>query len=198
MCCYCIFFQSLNINVFILLIPDEDSLKKITLEFEERKNQLTLPVLGHYIAESGIEFPVDKKISNHCGMRCIMSCDKACDSFIEKDDECTLFSLAKTDWSKQPANYLLPRRNLDMNFMSLKKLYNDMEKLKSLGSEYLDGLDDSKKQCDDDGSVLDVSTTPKVLTIKKLEASQGCTFMFSNLKDDDKLVTMTIKKGFKV
>merc|ERR1711860_119761 len=114
---------------------DEDSLKKITAEFEERKNQLTLPVLGHYIAESGIGFPVDKTISNHCGMRCIMSCDKACDGFIEKDDECTLFSLAKTDWSKQPANYLLPRRDLDLKFMSLKKLYvktgtDDMEKLK--------------------------------------------------------------------
>jgi len=182
----------------LLIISDEDSLKKITVEFEERKNQLTLPVLGHYIAESGIEFPVDKKISNHCGMRCIMSCDKACDSFIEKDDECTLFSLAKTEWSKQPANYLLPRRNLDLKFMSLKKLYNDMEKLKTLGSEYLNGLDDLKKQCDDDGLVFDVSTTPKVLTIKKLEASQGCTFMFSNLKDDDKLVTMTLKKGFKL
>ena len=78
-----------------------------------------------------------------------------------------------------------------------------MEKLKRLGSEYLDGLDDSKKQCNDHfcvlcSPVLDVSTTPKVLTIKKLEASQGCTFMFSNLKDDDKLVTMTLKKGFKV
>ena len=73
-----------------------------------------------------------------------------------------------------------------------------MDKLKTLGSEYLDGLDDSKKQCDDDGTVLDVSTTPKVLTIKKLDVNQGCTFMFSNLKDDDKLVTMTLKKGFKV
>merc|ERR1711860_352133 len=75
---------------------------------------------------------------------------------------------------------------------------DDMEKLKTLGSVYLDSLDDSKKQCDDDGLVLDVSTAPKVLTIKQLTASQGCTFMFSNLKDDDKLVTMTLKKGFKL
>ena len=160
-----------------------------------------MPVLSQYIAEAGVGFK--KSTTNECGMRCILSCDKACDSYIEKDGECTTFSLAKTDWSKQPANYLLPRRNLDLKFMSLKKLYvktgtDDMEKLKKVGSEYLDGLDDSKKQCDDDGSVLDVSTTPKVLTIKKLEASQGCTFMFSNLKDDDKLVTMTLKKGFKV
>ena len=173
-------------------------MKKITAEFEERKNQLTLPVLGHYVAESGIELPVDKTINDFCGMRCILSCDKACDSYIEKDDQCTLFSLAKTDWSKQPTNYLLPRRNLDLKFMSLKKLYNDMDKLKGLGLDYLNGLEDSKKQCDDDGSVLDVSTTPKVLTIKKLDVNQGCTFMFSNLKDDDKLVTMTLKKGFKV
>ena len=138
-------------------------------------------------------------MTNECGMRCILSCDKACDSYIEKDGECTTFSLAKTDWSKQPSNYLLPRRNLDLKFMSLKKLYmDDMEKLKTLGSEYLNGLDDLKKQCDDDGLVFDVSTTPKVMKKKKLEASQGCTFMFSNLKDDDKLVTMTLKKGFKV
>ena len=171
-------------------------MKKITLEFEERKNQVTLPVLSQYIAQGGVGFK--KSSTNECGMRCILSCDKACDSYIEKDGECTTFSLAKTDWSKQPSNYLLPRRDLDLKFMSLKKLYNDMEKLKTLGSEYLNGLDDSKKQCDDDGLVFDVSTTPKVLTIKKLEASQGCTFMFSNLKDDDKLVTMTLKKGFKV
>ena len=184
--------------MFKMAIPDEDSLKKISNEFEERKNQFTLPVLGNYIAESGIEYPIDKTMNNFCGMRCILSCDKACDSYIEKDDECTLFSLAKTDWSKQPTNYLLPRRNLDLKFMSLKKLYNDMDKLKGLGLDYLNGLDDSKKQCDDDGSVLDVSTTPKVLTIKKLDVNQGCTFMFSNLKDDDKLVTMTLKKGFKV
>ena len=157
---------------------------------------MTLPVLGQYIAEAGVGFK--KSTTNECGMRCILSCDKACDSYIEKDGECTTFSLAKTDWSKQPSNYLLPRRDLDLKFMSLKKLYNDMEKLKTLGSEYLDGLDDSKKQCDEDGSVLDVSTTPKVLTIKQLTASEGCTFMFSNLKDDDKLVTMTLKKGFKV
>ena len=181
-----------------MAIPDEDSLKKISNEFEERKNQFTLPVLGNYIAESGIELPVDKTITNFCGMRCILSCDKACDSYIEKDDECTLFSLAKTDWSKQPTNYLLPRRSLDLNFMSLKKLYNDMDKLKTLGTEYLDGLDASKKQCDDDGIVVDVSATPEVLTIKQLAANQGCTFMFSNLNDDDKLVTMTLKQGFKV
>ena len=162
---------------------------------------MTLPVLGNYVAESGIGFPVDKTLTNFCGMRCILSCDKACDSYIEKDDECTLFSLAKTDWSKQPTNYNLPRRNLDLNFMSLKKLYNDMDKLNTLGKVYLDGLDGSKKECDDDGIVVDVSSTPKapkVLTIKKLDVNQGCTFMFSNLKDDDKLVTMTLKKGFKV
>ena len=182
----------------MLPFSDDNSLKKIEDEFEERKNQMTLPVLGNYIAESGIAFPVDKTITNFCGMRCILSCDKACDSYIEKDDECTLFSLAKTDWSKQPTNYLLPRRNLDLKFMSLKTLYNDMDKLKTLGSEYLDGLDDSKKQCDGDGIVVDVSSTPKVLTIKKLAVTQGCTFMFSNLKDDDKLVTMTLKSGFKV
>ena len=159
---------------------------------------MTLPVLGSYVAESGIEFPVDKTINNFCGMRCILSCDKACDSYIEKDNECTLFSLAKTDWSKQPSNYHLPRRNLDLNFMSLKKLYNDMDKLKSLGEIFLDGLPDSKKQCADDGIVVDVSATPEVLTIKQLAANQGCTFMFSNLEDDDKLVTMTLKQGFKV
>ena len=181
-----------------MAITDEDSLKKISNEFEKRENQLTLPVLGNYIAKSGVGFPVDKTMKNFCGMRCILSCDKACDSYIEKDDECTLFSLAKTDWSKQPTNYLLPRRNLDLKFMSLKKLYNDMDKLKELGSEYLNGLDDSKKLCDNDGIVVDVSSTPKVLTIKKLAVTQGCTFMFSNLKDDDKLVTMTLKKGFKV
>ena len=171
-------------------------MKKIPADFEERKNQLTLPVLSHYIAEAGVAF--QKSMTNECGMRCMLSCDKACDSYIEKDGECTTFSLGKTDWSEHPSNYLLPRRNLDLNFMSLKKLYNDKEKLKKLGTEYLDGLDVSKKQCDDDGSVLDVPTAPKVLTIKKLAANQGCTFMFSNLNDDDKLVTMTLKQGFKV
>ena len=115
-------------------------MKKITAEFEERENQLTLPVLSQYIAEAGVGFK--NSMTNECGMRCILSCDKACDSYIEKDGECTTFSLAKTDWSKQPSNYLLPRRDLDIKFMSLKKLYNDMEKLKTLGKEYLDGLDD--------------------------------------------------------
>ena len=157
---------------------------------------MTLPVLSQYIAQGGVSFK--KSTTNECGMRCILSCDKACDSYIEKDGECTTFSLAKTDWSKHPSYYLLPRRNLDKKFMSLKKLYNDMEKLKTLGSEYLDGLDVSKKQCDEDGSVLDVSTAPKVLSIKQLGVNQGCTFMFSNLNDDDKLVTMTLKTGFKV
>ena len=127
-----------------------------------------------------------------------MSCDKACDSYIEKDGECETFSLAKTTWSKDPSNYFLQRRSLNLNFMSLKKLYNDMNKLNTLGSEYLNGLEASKKQCDDDGSVLDVSTAPKVLSIKQLGVNQGCTFMFSNLNDDDKLVTMTLKTGFKV
>ena len=157
---------------------------------------MTLPVLSQYIAEAGVGFK--KSMTNECGMRCILSCDKDCDSYIEKDGECTTFSLAKTDWSKQPSNYLLPRRDLDLKFMSLKKLYNDMEKLKTLGKEYLDGLDDSMKQCDDDGIVLDVTTSPKVLSIKQLGVNQGCTFMFSNLNDDDKLVTMTLKSGFKV
>ena len=181
-----------------MTLADDDSLKKITAEYEERKSQVTLPVLGQYIAESGIGFPVDKTMTNHCGMRCILSCDKACDSYIEKDDECTLFSLAKTDWSKTPANYLLPRRNLDMKFMSLKKLYNDMDKMTALGKVFLDALPDSMKMCEDDAVVVDVGTSPKVLNIAKLAVNQGCTFMFSNLKDDDKLVTMTLKKGFKV
>ena len=97
-----------------------------------------------------------------------------------------------------PSNYFLQRRSLSLNFWSLNKLYNDMNKLKILGSEYLDGLEASKKQCDDDGLVLDVSTAPKVLSIKQLGVNQGCTFMFSNLNDDDKLVTMTLKTGFKV
>ena len=62
-----------------MAITDEDSLKKISNEFEKRENQLTLPVLGNYIAKSGVGYPVDKKITNFCGMRCILSCDKACD-----------------------------------------------------------------------------------------------------------------------
>ena len=171
-------------------------MKKIKAEFEERENQVTLPVLSQYIAQGGIGFK--KSLTNECGLRCILSCDKACDSYIEKDGECETFSLAKTTWSKDPSNYFLQRRSLSLNFMSLKKLYNDMNKLKILGSEYLDGLEASKKQCDDDGSVLDVSTAPKALSIKQLGVNQGCTFMFSNLNDDDKLVTMTLKTGFKV
>ena len=85
-----------------------------------------------------------------------------------------------------------------MKFMSLKKLYNDMDKMTALGKVYLDALDDSKKMCEEDATVVDVGTSPKVLNIAKLAVNQGCTFMFSNLKDDEKLVTMTLKKGFKV
>ena len=165
---------------------------------------MTLPVLTQYIAQSGVEF--QKSMTNECGMKCILSCDKACDSYIEKDGECETFSLAKTTWddeflyfwSNVPSNYLLQRRSLDLKFMSLNKMYSGMKTLKTLGQEYLDGLANSKKQCEDDGKVVDVSATPEVLTIKQLAANQGCTFMFSNLNDDDKLVTMTLKQGFKV
>lgn len=174
-------------------------MKKIKNQFEENQNKLTLPMLGSYIAKSGMSgLPIDHSMTNYCGMKCLLSCDNACDSYIEKDGECETFSLAKTTWSNDPSNYLLQRRSLDLKFMSLNKMYSGMKTLKTLGIEYLDGLDASKKQCDDDGIVVDVSATPEVLTIKQLAANQGCTFMFSNLNDDDKLVTMTLKKGFKV
>ena len=179
-----------------IFFSDETSLTKVANEFGERQNQLTLPVLGHYVAQSGTQF--DKTMTNHCGMRCILSCDKPCDSYIEKDNECTLFSLADTDWSLMPSYYLLPRRGLDLKFMSLNKLYNEMDKLEVLGQEYLDGLEDSMKQCDNDGIATAVSASPQVLTIQQIEVNQGCTFMFANLVDDDKLVTMTLKEGFEV
>ena len=171
-------------------------MKKIPAEFGERKTQVTLPVLTQYVAQSGVAF--ERSMTNECGMKCILSCDKPCDSYIEKDDQCETFSLAKTTWSNNPSNYLLQRPSLDLKFMSLNKMYSGMKTLKNLGQEYLDGLDASKKQCDDDGIVVDVSAKPEVLTIKQLAANQGCTFMFSNLNDDDKLVTMTLKQGFKV
>ena len=182
------------------MLADEDSFKKVSPKFEKRQNQLTIPVLGHYIAESGIGFT--KTMTNHCGMKCILGCEKACDSYIEKDNECTLFSLAKSDFSKQPTNYLLPRRDVDLSFMSLSKLYSDDDKLGKIGKEYLDSLGADLKECDGDGIIIDIEKElkkEKVLTIKRLtKAKSGCTFMFVNLKDDDKLVTMTLKKGFKV
>ena len=73
-----------------------------------------------------------------------------------------------------------------------------MDKLEVLGQEYLDGLDASMKQCDNDGTATAVSTTPEVLTIQQIDANQGCTFMFSNLADDNKPAMMTLKAGFEV
>ena len=156
-------------------------------------------MLSPYIAQSAIHF--DKTMTNHCGMRCILSCDKACDSYIEKDGECTLFSLADTDWQMDNSisNFFLPTYDLDSTFMSLNKLYSGSDDiLEILGQEYLNGVGDSMKQCDEDGITTDVSTTPKVLTIKQIQANQGCTFMFANMVDDNKPVTMTLKAGFEV
>ena len=159
-------------------------MKKIKNQFEENQNKLTLPMLGSYIAKSGMSgLPIDHSMTNYCGMKCLLSCDNACDSYIEKDGECTLFSQTKTDWqSTQFAiSYNLPKVSLDgdTKVMSLKKTKSV---LKVYGQEYLDKVDPKMKKCDQNDQIAQ---------------GEGCTVMFLN-EEADKLVTMTLRKGLKV
>lgn len=171
-------------------------MKKIKAQFEESQNKLTLPMLGSYIAKSGMSgLPIDHSMTNYCGMKCLLSCDNACDSYIEKDGECTLFSQTKTDWQSTPfaISYNLPKVSLDgdTKVMSLKKTKSV---LKAYGQEYLDKIDPKMKKCDQNDQVY---TVLERLEIVKLAQGEGCTFMFLN-EESDKLVTMALRKGLKV
>ena len=172
-------------------------MKKIKAQFEESQNKLTLPMLGSYIAKSGMSgLPIDHSMTNYCGMKCLLSCDNACDSYIEKDGECTLFSQTKTDWKSTPfaISYDLPKVSLDgdTKIMSLKKTKSV---LKTYGQEYLDKVDPKMKKCVQNDQVYTV--LDPFAENAKLGQDEGCTFMFLN-EEDDKMVTMTLKKGLKV
>ena len=178
-------------------LADESLLKQIETHFEENKNMLTLPMLGSYIAKSGISgIPVDQSMTNYCGMRCLLSCDNACDSYIEKDGECTQFSQTKTDWDsvQLSTSYNLPKVSLDgdTKVMSLKKMKSVW---KTYGKEYLDKVDPKMKKCVQNDQVYTV--LDPFAENAKLGQDEGCTFMFLN-EEDDKMVTMTLKQGLKV
>ena len=172
-------------------------MKKIKDQFEESQNKLTLPMLGSYIARSGISGkPVDQSMTNYCGMRCLLSCDNVCDSYIEKDGECTQFSQTKTAWDSVQfrTSYNLPKVSLDgdTKVMSLKKMKSVW---KTYGKEYLDKVDPKMKKCVQNDQVYTV--LDPFAENAKLGQDEGCTFMFLN-EEEDKMVTMTLKKGLKV